>query len=295
MYYLNGNALISIESDGTRTIEYEKELFLQYPLNVDIRVQSKCQFGYNSKTNSAVCSFCHESATTDGAECNYDELFDKIKCLPKGVELAIGCNEFTDSLYDFVEKCSKRGYICNLTINQGMVNKHKKLLELAINNKIIAGLGISYRPFVTNSLPEFVLHYPNTVLHVIAGIDSIEEVLALTDYKKILVLGEKNFGFNESKVDLTSQKHKQWYWQVHELFKKFDVVSFDNLGLEQLNVKRFLNSKQWNKFYQGEHSMYINAVAKCFSPSSRSPQQVNWDSVTLPKYFQQLEKLNEIS
>ena len=72
--YKNGNAEISISSDGTRIIEFNGELRLDWPLNVDIRVTNKCAFGFNPNTRSAICSFCHESARTDGSECDYLKL-----------------------------------------------------------------------------------------------------------------------------------------------------------------------------------------------------------------------------
>lgn len=78
MKYNNGNAVITIESDGSRVIEYENILSLDYPLNIDIRVSTQCAFGLNPKTGKSFCSFCHESATTDGVECNYDLLKVKL-------------------------------------------------------------------------------------------------------------------------------------------------------------------------------------------------------------------------
>lgn len=66
--YQNGNATIELFSDGTRVTEWpdNESLKLDYPLNVDIRLMTKCPYGLNPRTGKAVCSFCHESATTDG-------------------------------------------------------------------------------------------------------------------------------------------------------------------------------------------------------------------------------------
>lgn len=108
--------------------------------------------------------------------------------------------------------------------------------------------------------------------------------------KKVLVLGEKNFGFNEGKVDLTTQSHKEWYWNVRKLFDTFNVVSFDNLALEQLNIKRFFPADKYEEFNQGEHSFYINAVDGYFAPSSRSSDKTDWNETTIQNYFKQLDK-----
>jgi hypothetical protein len=97
-------------------------------------------------------------------------------------------------------------------------------------------------------------------------------------------------GFIDGKVDLTTQKHKEWYWWVGKLFTTFDVVSFDNLALEQLNMKRFFNDDNWNIFNQGEHSFYINAVDGYFAPSSRSNLKSEWSDLTVSDYFKTLQK-----
>lgn len=286
MKYKNGNASIEIQTDGTRTIEFDETLNLEYPLNIDIRVQSICPLGYNPKTNKAVCSFCHESATTDGNECDYATLLNKLEGLPKGIELAIGCNILTDSFVMFLTECHNMGYICNVTINQ-LSLKNNNIAPLL--GKYINGLGISYRNAI--KIPQKFIDYENMVVHVIAGIDDVNDIIKLKNQgvKKILVLGEKDFGFNSGNVDLNSAKHKEWYRKLRSLFDIFEVVSFDNLALEQLNVKRFVPDSLWDTLYQGEYSFYINAVTGMYSRSSRSHDTTQWDELSLQQYFKTLD------
>lgn len=287
MRYKNGNASVEILENGTRIVEYEDSLNLDYPLNIDIRVSTQCSFGYNPKTKKAKCEFCHENATTNGKECDYIKLKEKLENLPKGIELAIGGNQITYRLMSFLQWASDKEYICNLTINQGHIKQYENLLIQCISQNWIKGLGISYRSFVNWNVPDWILNYEHTVFHVIAGIDNINEVLLLKNYgvKKILVLGEKDHGFNLGNVNLQSQKHKEWRWFCRKLFDMFDVVVFDNLALDQLKIKRFIPSDKWDQFYQGEHSMYIDAVNEVFSPSSRSSDKINWDLIDLKDYF----------
>lgn len=289
--YKNGNADITITHDGTREIQYEGELSLDYPLNIDIRVSTQCSFGLNPKTGKAFCDFCHESATTDGVECDYNLLRDKLVGLPKGIELAIGCNKMTSELRKFIFWCDTMGYIVNLTVNQGHLKQFDMIRKL-VERGTIKGLGISYRSSLPFKVPQYILDYEHTVFHVICGIDSYHEVEALAKQgvKKILVLGEKDFGFNFGKVDLKTRKHREWYWWIHNMFKTFDVVSFDNLALQQLNVRRFFTQNNWEVFNQNEHSFYIDAANKKLAPSSRSNEKIDWDKLTLKEYFKQIKK-----
>lgn len=288
-HYSNGNALVSISSDGTRQVYSDGDLKLEYPLNIDVRLSRRCSYGMNPNGKS-VCSFCHESATTDGKDATISDIrtaLDYFDALPKGTEIAVGINQFTDAVHYFLNSCNKSEFIVNATVNQGHIKKNFQTIISHISAGTITGLGISYRKH-SSDIPNELLKYKNTVVHVIAGIDSIDEVKILAEkgIKKILVLGEKNFGFNFGKVKLVSQAHRQWYRQIHELFKLFEVVSFDNLALEQLNVKRFI--KDWETMYQHEFSFYVNIVDGTFSPSSRSSDIVPF--MDIKNYFSKLVK-----
>lgn len=287
MKYSNGNASITIENDGSRLIEYENTLFLDYPLNIDIRVSNQCSFGLNPTTGKSFCTYCHESATTDGSECDYDALKNKLFGLPAGIELAIGSNQITTQLKVFLYWSKEQGYINNLTINQGHLHRDFEHLNELLNQSVISGLGVSYRNELKWNVLNSLLAYKNTVFHVIAGIDSINDVIELRKkgVKKVLVLGEKDFGFNKGNVDLTTRKHKEWFWWVHKLFSIFDVVSFDNLALEQLRIKRFFTQENWEVFNQGEHSFFMDSVNGFYYPSSRSFNKTDWNDVTIKDYF----------
>jgi hypothetical protein len=287
--YQNGNALINLHSDGTRIIEYpDSGIRLDYPLNIDIRVSSRCAFGMNPKTGKAICDFCHESATTDGYSADLDYLYSNIlSSLPAGIELAVGINEWNNDLLVFLKKCKMSGWIVNGTINQGHIRRDKGYIKYAIEEGLVNGLGVSFRSGMID-IPEWILSYDNTVVHVIAGIDPIDSIKQLSEkgIRKILVLGEKDFGFNLGKVKIVSESHIKWFREVHSLFNLFDVVSFDNLALEQLNIRRFV--KNWEELYQHEYSFYINAVDGYFADSSRSDNKTSFGDVTIKEYFKKL-------
>jgi hypothetical protein len=279
----NGNAEVSIDEEGTRVITYPDVLELEYPLNIDIRVTTACSLGLNPKTGKAVCSFCHESARVDGQECDYGALKSILGGLPHGTELAIGGNRLTPGLEDFLVWGSIHGYICNLTVNHLHVNRDGAKLKGMLEAKVIRGLGISYRKDYPLNFDEYFIQHPNTILHVIAGIDEVDDILNLP-FQKVLILGYKTFGFGvDYYSDEVVRSLQRWFWWVSKLFGK-KVVSFDNLAIEQLNIRRFFKENKWEEFYQGEHSFYIDAVAKEFRPSSRDAQTTPWN-IGIKQYF----------
>jgi hypothetical protein len=285
--HINGNAHVVIHDDGTRIIECENDLQLEYPLNVDIRVSTACSLGFNPKTGKAICAFCHESARVDGDECDYRLLKEKVLELPMGTELAIGGNRLTPGLTDFLIWATMQGYICNLTVNQLHMGREQEKLKSLLETKTFRGLGISYRKDYPLNVPEYFIEHPNVVLHVIAGIDEVDDILRLP-FKKVLVLGYKTFGFGKEYYSEEVENNlERWRWWVSKLFEG-RVVSFDNLSVEQLRIKRFFTKENWQSFYQGEHSFYIDAVAGQFAPSSRSPERTKWD-IPIIDYFKRLQ------
>ena len=301
MKYRNGNAVVTLDlRDGTRIIEYpdNEPLTLQTPLNIDIRVSTQCPYGYNVETQKSTCAFCHESALVSGVECHYG-ILQKILMdakLPRGTEIALGVNEVTEDLVQFVKNLYRLGLVVNITMNERYILQYgdtglKQMLPY------VFGLGISYRSLQgCLSLPDWIAEYPHTVIHVINGIDDFDDVKELgVKYHKLLVLGEKDFGFNRGNVNLNTPSHKQWKFNIIQLTKIFDIVSFDNLGLQQLEIRGKITDEEYKSFYQGEHSMYINAVEQYFAPSSRTRNNIKrFDETDLRSYFQCCE-LQEVS
>lgn len=301
MKYRNGNAVVTLDlRNGTRIIEYpdNEPLTLQTPLNIDIRVSTQCPYGYNVETQKSTCAFCHESALVDGVECHYG-ILQKVLMdakLPRGTEIALGVNEVTDDLIQFVRNLYRLGLVVNITMNERYITEFG---DIGLKQMLpyVFGLGISYRSLQgCLSLPDWIADYPHTVIHVINGIDNFDDVKELgVKYRKLLVLGEKDFGFNRGKVNLDTPQHKQWKSNIMQLTKIFDIVSFDNLGLQQLEIRGKITDEEYKSFYQGEHSMYINAVEQYFAPSSRTRNGVErFDVTDLRSYFQYCE-LQEVS
>jgi hypothetical protein len=215
---------------------------------------------------------CHEKSSIDGKEGDLTKIF--LSTLKKGTELAIGGgNPLSHShLLPFLEKMKKQGVICNLTVNEQHFLGSKELLSGLINNKLIYGLGISIKAY-NEEVVRFARINNNVVLHVINGL--------FTDYDKIsnkglkiLILGYKKFGrgaelYNES-IEQNIQDSRK---NISSLFGKFRYISFDNLALEQLELRSLIPKEEFEQMYMGddgEGTMYVDLVEEKYAKSSTS-------------------------
>lgn len=163
-------------------------------------------------------------------------------------------------------------------MNQIHFEKKQDLIKKLVDNHLIYGLGISLvNP--TEKFIELVKQYPNAVIHVINGVLKPEDVKALVNNNlKMLILGYKHLRRGNEYFDAAHErivKNQKWlYDNLEGILDKFKVVSFDNLAIEQLNVKRLLSQEEWDEFYMGkdsEYTYYIDMVERKFAKSSTAP------------------------
>ena len=174
--------------------------------------------------------------------------------------------------------------IPNLTVNQIHFEKKQDLIRKLVDNKLIYGLGISLvNP--TEKFIELVKQYPNAVIHVINGVLKPEDVKALENNNlKMLILGYKHLRRGNEYFDAAHERiemNQKWlYDNLEGMLDKFKVVSFDNLAIEQLNVKRLLSQEEWDEFYMGrdgQSTYYIDMVERKFAKSSTAPMDKRYD------------------
>lgn len=288
--YQNGDYKVTIYSDGTKEREWDetKPCKPNLPESIDVKITDFCDLN---------CPYCHESSTTKGTHGNLDELLVALDGLPSGTELAIGGGNPLShpGLYDFLQKAKRRGFIPNLTVNQRHIKVHLDLLKRLVSEGLVYGIGVSLsNPKELESIRE--IGSQHIVFHVIAGVNSladVKEIQANWENSKILVLGYKDFGrgaaFRSPKV---SKSLKEWYGGIGDLLGS-GSFSFDNLAIDQLDIKRLVTDKAWSKFFQGEDfsfSMYMDAVERTFAPTSRSSDRIPWSLMSLSKYFQTFSK-----
>lgn len=275
--YKNGNFVTTILSDGTKIRETEDDEFIpSFAENMDIKICNYCDMG---------CKFCHEGSTINGKFGNIlNEKF--VDTLHPYQEVAIGGGDATShpDLIPFLQKLKKKKVIANMTVNQIHFEKKQELIKKLVDEKLIYGLGVSLvNP--TKHFIELIKQYPNAVIHVINGVLKPSDIKTLENNNlKMLILGYKhlrrgNEYFEEEQNDIETKQ--QWlYENLEDIIQKFKVVSFDNLAIEQLDVKRLLTQEEWDEFYMGrdsEFTYYIDMVEKKFAKSSTAPFDKRYD------------------
>lgn len=277
--YKNGNYKVSIYSDGTKIRENDLDnLTPSFPENIDLKITNYCDAG---------CLYCHEDSTKQGLHGNLN--VDFIETLQPFTELAIGGGNPLDhpDLISFLEKLKHRNIIANLTINQIHFQRNQDLVEEIVARGLAYGIGVSMiKP--TDSFISQVKKYKNAIVHTINGVTPLGYYEQIGGNQiKILVLGYKHL---RRGVDFYSNSVKKNMDEldsnIERLATLFPVISFDNLALEQLSMKKKISPKYWEEFYMGDdgkYTMYVDLVEQEFSKSStcmeRYPIESNIDAM----------------
>lgn len=265
--YKNGNYTVKVLSDGTKIREtLEDEFIPSFAENCDCKITDKCDGG---------CPFCYEGCTPNGKHgdiLNYKFL----DTLHPYTELAINGNDMSHpDLTPFLMKLREKKVIANLTVNQIHFERHQSLIRKLVDDKLIYGLGISLKE-PTEEFISLVKTYPNAVIHVINGILSASDVEKLSDNNlKMLILGYKQLRRGEDWYDKDHDNiiaKQMWLKEnLDKMLSHFEVISFDNLAIIQLDVKRLMSEEDWEEFYMGDDggfTFYIDMVDGTFGKNS---------------------------
>lgn len=291
--YKNGNCTVTLFDDGTKIREFpdSDSPCPTFPESIDVKITDYCDLG---------CRYCHESSTVKGKDGNLEKLLECLSGLPEGVEIAIGGgNPLSHSgLKWFLRELQKKGIIANLTVNQAHLGISYSLVHDIIKEKLVRGLGVSITGSYYANLAKLAQNTNNVVPHVIAGVNNPGVIKDLIDIgvNKVLILGYKKFGRGESFFnDKISDGLSEWVREVPQYIGKC-TLSFDNLAIEQLRVKRLFTKEGWDKFYMGDDgkfSMYVDAVEKTYAKTSRSVERTPFVNMTLLEFFNTLKKIDD--
>ena len=270
--YTNGNYHVTLLNDGTK-IRYNRldNLTPAFAESIDCNITERCDGG---------CGYCYLGCNEDGKHADLNQSF--FDTLHRGQELALNGNDLSHpQLKEFLIRMKNQGVICNLTVNQiHLIRCIDKIREL-VNKELIYGLGVSLVNSADSRLHYYLKEFPNAVLHTIDGLLSSENIYNLSDKNiKLLILGYKVLGrgddyynkhHDEIENNIELLKHNIMY-----LKNAFNVISFDNLAIEHLNLKNQVAKDIWKYSYMGDegsYTFYIDAVNKKFALSSLSPIQ----------------------
>lgn len=267
--YKNGNYSVKLFDDGTKVRETEENEFIpSFAENCDVKITDKCDGG---------CPFCYEGCTPNG---KHGDILNKkfLDTLHPYTELAINGNDLSHpDLTPFLEKLKDKKVIVNMTVNQIHFERNKEFIDKLMKEKLIYGLGVSLKE-PTVEFIKLIKKYPNAVIHVINGILSPLDVEVLVDNGlKLLILGYKQLRRGEDwfTTDHNNIIHKQTWLKenLSTMIPKFEVISFDNLAIKQLEVNEIMSEEDWDEFYMGDDgtmTFYIDLVEGTYAKNSLS-------------------------
>ena len=262
--YKNGNYIVTILNDGTKIRQTKDDEFIPvFAENCDVKITDKC---------SQSCPFCYEGCTKSGKH---------------------------PDLIKFLEFLKKKKVFANITVNQSQFINNFELIKQLSSNKLVYGVGVSLQ-HANEELISYMSEIPNTVLHTINGILTKEDIKSLSNHDlKILILGykelQRGISYQNSHLDVINTNKKYVYDNLKDILSKFKVVSFDNLAIEQLDVKRVVNEKDWDEFYMGDDggfTFYIDMVKGEFSKNSIAKDRYPIGDKTVDEMFQFIKSIS---
>ena len=282
--YQNGNYFVSINLDnGTKIRETinpdATEFVADFPESADVKITNKCSYN---------CAFCHEGSNINGK--HSDALHSHVwNTFCPYTEVALGGGSVTGypDLVPLLERLKSLHLIPNITVRQEEFMSNLPLIRKLTDEKLIYGLGISLSNPNQEDFIKTIKEFPNAVIHVINGIVSLTELRKLSNNNlKILILGYKEVRkgkillANSAQNTIINNNKEALYAFLPKIITEnwFNVISFDNLAIKQLNPKgRFVSDEDWETIYMGDDgldgeqtsaSMYIDLVENEFARNS---------------------------
>lgn len=291
--YKNGNYTVTIYEDGTKVrFTKEDEFYPSFAENCDVKITDKCSMG---------CPFCYEGSTPNGlhADLNNSMVEKIIDSLHPWTEFALNGNDLDHpQLEDFLKKLKERNILANITVNVAQFINNFEKIKAMKDNDLIHGIGISYTKRDIDAVIKST-QLNDVVFHTIAGVTTPEEYKDLLDNKrKVLILGYKELQRGVSwKLSHPDEYIRNMTWLMDNLdylMSTAQVASFDNLALEQLNVRSHLTDKEWDTFYMGDDgsfTFYIDLVKMEYAKNSLSKERFPIDGKDINEMFQHIISL----
>ena len=270
--YDNGNYKVVLMNNGTK-IRYNNldNLMPSFAESIDCTITTKCDGG---------CPYCYLGCNENGVHADLNQPF--FDTLHSGQELALNGNDLSHpDLPLFLDRMKSQGVICNITLNQKHFMKYAITLKAMERVGLIHGIGVSLTNSTDLNLYVNLEMFDNVVVHTIDGLLTKEDIDNMSDKNiKLLILGYKILGrgvgyFDKHELEIDNNV-EYLRENIEEISKHFNVISFDNLALEHLDMKSQIPNKEWERLYmgdEGKYTFFIDAVNKKFAISSLAKEQ----------------------
>ena len=232
--------------------------------------------------NNILVHNCYEGCTANG---KHGDLFKYpfINTLHAYTELALNGNDLDHpDIEKFLEFLKEKKVFANITVNQNQFFANYDRIKDWQEKKMVYGIGVSLQN-ATDELIEKMNSIPNTVLHTIVGILSEADIMKLKDHGiKILLLGYKQL-----------QRGVNYLNSHNDEVNKNKQYVYDNLAIEQLDVKRIVPENEWEEFYMGDdggYTFYIDMVKGEFSKNSIAQDRYPIGEKTIDEMFQFIQE-----
>lgn len=290
--YKNGNTYTTLYEDGTKEhFTMDDDFRFNFSESCDIQISQCCDNG---------CEWCYYGCSPTG---KHGKLTDWkfFETMHPYTEIAINLQyPIPDELTEFLNIMKNKNIIVNITVNQNhFMNLFiQSFIKQLIDMDLIKGIGISLTNPRQEKFIETVKQYPNTVIHIIAGITPWKDIEYLMGHDlKLLILGYKKLERGEKYYNhsssLVENNIKQFETGLDEIIDEFKIVSFDNLAIEQLHLKDKLSEKEWETFYGGDDgtvTFFIDLVKGVFARSSLSRIVYTIGDKTIDEMFEIIRK-----
>lgn len=290
--YQNGNTKTILYNDGTKIhVTDEDDFKYSYAESCDIQVSQCCDNG---------CEFCYAGCSPTGKHGDLTS-WKFLHTMHPYTEVAINLQFPTPpNLMEFLYTMKAQNVFVNVTINQKhfMSSYGRQFVKFLATMNLIKGIGISLIDPTEDGFIDAVKEFPNTVVHVIAGVVKQADIKYMMDKDlKLLILGYKHKGRGTEfyKNHMSDIEAKIYFLEqnIMEYADHFEVVSFDNLALKQLHMGDKLSDEEWEVFYAGDDgtvTFYIDLVNGTFARSSLSEIHYPIGELTIDEMFQVIQK-----
>lgn len=291
--YKNGNYSVFLFKDGTkiRVTKDDSEFIPAFAENCDVKITNRCGVG---------CPFCYEGCTRNG---KHGKLlgYDFIKHLHPETEMALNGNDLDHpELEDFLHLLKEQKVYANITVHQSQFFHGYEKLKRWQSEGLIHGIGVSViSGKIGYGFIEGVKSLENVVLHTIVGVLTPQDISDLSGKDlKVLLLGYKDLqrgiGYKKEHQEEVQKNTEYLRENLKDLIPQFEVLSFDNLAISQLEVKNILPDEQWEEFYMGDDgqfTFYIDMVKGEYAKNSLATERFPIGEKTIDEMFNHIRTL----